>query len=289
MYIKKPEFMKKVKIAGVPEHFNLPWHMAIEEGGFEDRGIDLRWKEVPEGTGKMCQMLEDRETDLAIILTEGIIKSIVAGNPVKIIQEYIASPLLWGIHVGANSTYQSISDLKNTKTAISRFGSGSHLMAYVNAQKEGWDTNLLQFEVIDNLDGAVQALTDGTADYFMWEHFTTKPLVDNGSFRRLGDCPTPWPCFVVAATDDFIKKNPGTLNHILETINRYTDEFKQIPSIDRTLANRYGQQLEDIREWLSLTEWSQEQVPTEAIENVQHTLSDLKLIDTTLPVNKILK
>ncbi|SDE29990.1 ABC-type nitrate/sulfonate/bicarbonate transport system, substrate-binding protein [Pricia antarctica] len=281
--------MKKVKIAGVPEHFNLPWHMAIEEGGFEDRGIDLQWTEVPEGTGKMCQMLENGETDLAIILTEGIIKSIVNGNPVKIVQEYIASPLLWGLHVGAKSKYQSLSDLKNTKIAISRFGSGSHLMAYVNAQKEGWEPNRLQFEVIDNIEGAVQALTDGTADYFMWEHFTTKPFVDKGKFRRLGDCPTPWPCFVVAATDDFIQKSPGTLNHILETINTYTAEFKQIPSIDRTLANRYEQQLEDIREWLSLTEWSQEQVPTGAIENVQRTLSDLKLIDTTLPLDKILK
>ena len=281
--------MKKVRIAGVPEHFNLPWHMAIEEGGFEDRGIDLQWTEVPEGTGKMCKMLEDRATDLAIILTEGITKSIVAGNPVKIVQQYIASPLLWGIHVGANSKYQSLSDLKCTKAAISRLGSGSHLMAYVNAQKQGWDSDSLQFEVIDNLSGAVQALTDGTADYFMWEHFTTKPLVDNGSFRRLGDCPTPWPCFVVAATDDFIKKNPGTLNHILEIINTYTAEFKEIPSIDKTLANRYGQQLEDVRKWLSLTEWSQDQVSEEAIENVQHILRTLKLVNTSLPANKILE
>lgn len=281
--------MKKVKIAGVPEHFNFPWHMAIEEGAFEDRGIDVQWTEVPEGTGKMCQMLADGETDLAIILTEGIIKSIVALNPVKIVQEFIATPLLWGIHVGAKSKYQSISDLNHTKTAISRFGSGSHLMAYVNAQKEGWDTDALQFEVIDNIEGAVTALTDGTADYFMWEHFTTKPLVDNGSFRRLGDCPTPWPCFVIAATDGFITKSSGTLNHMLEIINSYTVEFKQIPSIDRTLANRYGQQLEDIQKWLSLTQWSQKQVRPEDVENVQSTLKDLKLIDTILGVDKILR
>jgi len=281
--------MKKVKIVGVPEHFNLPWHMAIEEGGFEDRGIELQWTEVPEGTGKMCQMLQDGETDLAIILTEGIIKSIVAGNPVKIVQEYIATPLLWGVHVGAKSEYKAIADLKHTKTAISRFGSGSHLMAYVNAKNEGWATETLQFEVIDNLEGAIKALTDGAADYFMWEHFTTKPLVDNGTFRRLGDCPTPWPCFVVAATADFIDKNPGTLNHILETINNYTCEFKQIPSIVRTLANRYGQQLVDIREWLSLTEWSQDQISTQNIDNVQRTLIDLKLIDKSLSMGKILK
>ena len=29
--------MKQVKIIGVPEHFNLPWHMAIEEGLFADQ------------------------------------------------------------------------------------------------------------------------------------------------------------------------------------------------------------------------------------------------------------
>ena len=280
--------MKKVNIVGVPEHFNLPWHMAIEAGAFEQRGIDLKWTEVSEGTGKMCQMLQNGETDLAIILTEGLVKSISEGNASKIVQKYIATPLLWGIHVGAKSAYKSIDDLKTTKAAISRFGSGSHLMAYVNAQNEGWDTDKLQFEVINNLDGAVAALIDGSADYFMWEHFTTKPLVDNGTFRRLGDCPTPWPCFVIAATDTFIAKELGTLQHILETINCYSTEFKQIPSIDRTLANRYGQQLDDIREWLSLTQWSQEQMNTQTVDLVQGTLLNLKLIDKKLPVEDLL-
>lgn len=270
--------MKKVRIIGVPEHFNLPWHMAIEEGAFDDRGIDLQWSDIPEGTGKMCQMLQDEETDMAVILTEGLIKSISEGNPSKIVQGYIGSPLLWGVHVGAKSPYKSISELNGTKAAISRFGSGSHLMAYVNALENGWDTNNLSFEVINNLDGAVEALTQGKADYFMWERFTTKPLVDKGTFRRLGDCPTPWPCFVVAATNSLIAENKQVIQHILEIINGYTIEFKQIPSIDRTLANRYGQQLEDIREWLSLTHWSQEQLSAQTIETVQSTLIDLKLI-----------
>lgn len=279
--------MKKVKVIGVPEHFNMPWHLAIEEDAFVERGIDLEWTDIPEGTGKMCQMLENHETDLAIILTEGLVKSITEGNPAKIAQEYIASPLRWGIHVGAKSTYNAIEDLIDRKAAISRYGSGSHLMAYVNAQNEGWDTEKLQFEVINNLDGAVEALTAGTADYFMWEHFTTKPLVDQQVFRRLGDCPTPWPCFVIAATDKFIQENASTLKHILEIINIYTADFKQIPSIDRTLANRYGQQLEDIQEWMSMTRWSQSQISTETIKVVQDTLLQLKLIKERKPYTDI--
>ncbi|MDO6808901.1 substrate-binding domain-containing protein [Zobellia galactanivorans] len=281
--------MKKVRIIGVPEHFNLPWHMAMEEGAFEERGIDLEWTDVPEGTGKMCQMLQNQGTELAIILTEGLVKSITEGNPTKIVQEYISSPLQWGIHVGAKSPYKSIADLKDTKAAISRLGSGSHLMAFVNAKNEGWATDSLSFEIINNLDGAVTALTEGRADYFMWEHFTTKPIVDQGLFRRLGDCPTPWPCFVVAATKKFIDEEAATLNHILEVINNYTLEFKEIPSIDRTLANRYGQQLEDIKEWLKMTRWGQIQTNPQTIEKVVDTLFDLKLIDKKLKPDEILQ
>lgn len=281
--------MKEIRIIGVPEHFNFPWQLAIEEGAFEERGIDLQWTDIPEGTGKMCQMLKQDETDLAIILTEGIIKSITEGNPVKIVQEYVSSPLLWGIHVGTKRDFKALSDLEGAKVAISRYGSGSHLMAFVHAKKEGWDTDKLRFEVINNLDGAVQALTEGKADYFMWEHFMTKPLVDKEVFRRLGDCPTPWPSFVIVATDRFLRENKSTLGHILEIINLYTVEFKNIPSIDRTLANTFDQQLEDIREWLSITRWSQSPISTQTVDLVQNTLLNLKLIDNKLNFNKIVE
>ncbi|NAS13169.1 substrate-binding domain-containing protein [Poritiphilus flavus] len=280
--------MVKVRIVGVPEHFNLPWHLAIEEGAFENRGIELSWTDIPEGTGRMCAMLEDDETDLAIILTEGIVKSISQGNPSRIVQEYIASPLQWGIHVHAQSPYTSIEELQDGKAAISRMGSGSHLMAYVHAQNQNWDTSGLSFTIVNTLDGAVKALSKGEADYFMWEHFTTKPLVDRGVFRRLADCPTPWPCFVVAASNKFLSENANTLEHILEVINLYTSEFKQIPSIDRTLANRYEQQLEDIQLWLSMTRWSQHQIEFQVIDKVSTTLNNLKLIDNIKPQQEIL-
>ncbi len=279
--------MVKVRIIGVPEHFNLPWHLAIEEGAFSDRGIDLSWTDIPEGTGRMCDMLESNEADLAIILTEGIVKSITQGNPAKIVQEYIASPLQWGIHVDAQSSYTAVKELQSGKAAISRMGSGSHLMAYVHAQIQDWDTADLSFTIVNTLDGAVEALSRGEADYFMWEHFTTKPLVDQGIFRRLADCPTPWPCFVIAASNNFLSENAESLDHILEVINLYTSEFKQIPSIDRTLANRYEQQLEDIRKWLSMTRWSQSQIQPQVIDKVQTTLHELKLIEKIISLEDI--
>ena len=274
--------MKTIKIAGVPEHFNLPWHLCIENGEFEDAGIDLEWTDVPEGTGKLCQMLRNGETDIAVILTEGIIKDIAAGNPSMIVQVYVQSPLIWGIHVAAGSPYKTMADIKDGKVAISRYGSGSHLMAFVNAKKEGWDTNNLQFEIVNTLDGAVDALTAGTADYFMWERFMTKPIVDKGIFRRIGDCPTPWPCFVITVRNEVLENSTDVIGTVLDIVNQTTEEFKEIPSIDRTLSERYGQKKEDIAEWLKLTRWSQKKLDKKTFENVQNQLFDLKIIDNKI-------
>lgn len=271
--------MKTIKIVGVPEHFNLPWHLCIDNGEFEAIGINLEWTDVPEGTGKMCQMLRDGETDMAVILSEGIVKDIEGGNPSKIVQVYVESPLIWGIHVSANSEYKSISDVENTKIAISRNGSGSQLMAYINANNQGWKTDNLEFVIVNTIDGAVEALTNGTADYFMWERFMTKPLVDKGVFRRIGNCPTPWPCFVITVRDEILKKHPNTIAQILEVINLTTQEFKEIPSIDKTLASKYHQKIEDINEWLSLTEWSQKPLNEEVLNKIQNQLFDLKIIE----------
>lgn len=271
--------MKTIKIAGVPEHFNLPWHLAIENGDFEKENIDLQWTDVPEGTGKMCQMLRDGQTDIAVILTEGIVKDIVAGNPSKIVQVYVESPLIWGIHVASNSNYKTLADLENKKVAISRLGSGSQLMAYVNADNQGWKTDNLEFEIVNTIDGAVEALTNGTADYFMWERFMTKPLVDKGIFRRIADCPTPWPCFVIAVREEVLENNLVLISKILAIINQTTEDFKDIPSIDKTLALKYHQKIEDIQEWLSLTQWSQKPLSTEMLNKVQNQLFQLKIID----------
>ena len=281
--------MTTIKIAGVPEHFNLPWQIGIETNQFKNENIDLQWTNIPEGTGKLCQMLRDGSTDIAVILTEGIFKDIATGNPSKIVQIYVQSPLIWGIHVAANSNYQKLEDLRDTKAAISRIGSGSQLMAYVNANNQNWPSSDLKFEIVNTIDGAVEALTNQKADYFMWEHFMTKPLVDNGVFRRLGDCPTPWPSFVIAVRNEFLDKNRDQVLKMLEIINTITSEFKAIPDIDKKLATTFNQKREDIQDWLKITEWSQEKISEETFYNIQNQLIELGIIDKTNNFEEIVK
>ncbi len=248
--------MTSLKVGGVPEHFNYPWYITLKNKEYSKHNINLRWQDFPGGTGEMCKALRNGDVDIAIVLTEGIIKDIAAGNPSKIVQTFVKTPLIWGIHVGAKSSFKNIKDLEHATIAISRFGSGSHLMAIVNAHNQGWDVSKLKFKVIGNLQGGIDALTNGDADYFMWEHFTTKPLVDNGTFRRVDDCPTPWPCFVVAVRNEVLENNFDEVKKVLDIINAETKDFKNIDNIDETLAERYEQQLDDIQKWLKITEWN---------------------------------
>ncbi|MCL7753121.1 substrate-binding domain-containing protein [Polaribacter sp. Z022] len=248
--------MTNIKVGGVPEHFNYPWKVTLKNNEYKKHNINLSWQDFPGGTGQMCKALRNGDVDIAIVLTEGIIKDIAAGNPSKIVQTFVKTPLIWGIHVGANSTFQKIEDLEHATIAISRFGSGSHLMAIVNAYNQGWDVSKLKFKVIGNLQGGIDALTNGEADYFMWEHFTTKPLVDNGTFRRVDDCPTPWPCFVIAVRNEVLQNNFKEVKKVLDIINKETTNFKKTKKLDSTLAENYEQQLEDIQQWLKITEWN---------------------------------
>ena len=282
--------MIDVKIGGVPEHFNLPWYLTLRDKFYQKEGINLRWTDFFGGTGQMAKALRDGTVDLAVILTEGIIRDICNGNPSSIVQVFVKSPLLWGIHVAANSDYSEVSELRGKKAAISRFGSGSHLMAYINAENLGWDTEHdLDFELVRNLEGALENMPKGIGDYFMWEKFTTKPYVDKNIFRRVGECPTPWPCFVIAARNEFIENHPKQLEQILHIINNSTQEFKDIPGIDEIISNRYDQKLEDVREWLSLTEWSQEQLSENVAHNVMISLLQLELIDKPVSTDVILR
>ena len=98
--------MKNVRIGGVPEHFNYGWYLALKQGHFKQQQINVRWKDYFGGTGQMTKALRDNEIDMAVILTEGIIKDITEGSNCKIVQVFVESPLIWGIHVAEKSTYK---------------------------------------------------------------------------------------------------------------------------------------------------------------------------------------
>lgn len=278
----------ELKVGGVPEHFNLPWHLAIENESFENIGISVKWKDYPGGTGAMCADLRSGELDIAILLTEGLLADIIKGNPSKIIQCYVKTPLIWGIHVPTHSNFQNMNDVQGKRYAISRFGSGSHLMAHVDAKMREWNLKDDQFVVVNNLEGARESFKNNKADIFMWEKYMTKPLVDNGEFRRIDECPTPWPCFMIAASDKALDKYREEIKKLQAVINSSCEQLMKQDNASAIIASRYKLQENDVKQWLKQTSWSiNNTVEKNMLDEVMDSLLKLKIVDTKIQAEAI--
>lgn len=245
-----------LKIGGVPEHFNLPWRLAIEEGRFRSIGLDLHWSDMTGGTGQMIKGLDTGTLDIAVLLTEGITKAILQGLDAKIIQVYVVTPLHWGIHVPYQSSIKTVDQLKDQTFAISREGSGSHLMTYVKANQEGWDTEQLKFNVVGDIFGGLWALENNEAQGFLWEKYTTFPFTEQGKCRYIDEVVTPWPCFVIAVRNEVYNQHKDILQEMCRIVNTKAKEVKTDEHTVEVISWRYNLRAGQVQNWLIETDWN---------------------------------
>lgn len=268
-----------LNIGGVPEHFNYPWRLAIEEGRLKNIGLDMHWSDMSGGTGQMIRGLENGSIDIAVLLTEGITKAVLEGLDVKILQVYVTSPLHWGIHVPFKSDIQNVSQLENQTFAISREGSGSQLMAYVKADQENWDISKLKFNVIGDVYGGLWALENNQAQAFLWEKYTTYPFCQQEKCRYIDEVVTPWPCFVIAVRNEVYQKHSAVLNHMCDVINKTAEEVKLNPETANSISWRYNLPIEQTKAWLGDVDWNyNRESHLEAFEDVVKYLLKLNLV-----------
>lgn len=268
-----------LRVGGVPEHFNLPWRMAIEEGRFKRAGIQVHWSDLGGGTGQMIRGLENGTIDVAVLLTEGITKAILQGLDAKIIRVYVTTPLHWGIHVPYNGKIDSVDQLEDQTFAISREGSGSHLMAYVKASQEGWDPKKLNFNIIGDIYGGLWALENGEADAFLWEKYTTHPYTEQEKCKYIGEVVTPWPCFVIAVRNEVFDKYEDELDRMCLIVEEKAKELKANESAIDLISWRYNLRHGQVENWLNETDWN--------YDGIQYPLAFEKAVNYLVKLNLI--
>lgn len=275
--------MKTIRITGVPEHFNLPWKKIIKEQPFSSRGILLHWTDESRGSGQMNKALRADETDLAILLTESFLKDVAAGNPARMIGFHVKSPLIWGIHLAAKSEIDELNEIQNPVFLVSRMGSGSHLMAYVLAQKERWKAADLSFKVIGNLAGALSAMDARIPELFLWEKYTTKPWVDSGELKRIGEIASPWPCFVTVATQKAMLEFGELLVELRDMVYQTAHEMQQDIATAAEISIQYRLEMEDVQRWLSQTQWeTTHNIDRQTLSEAMQKMTELGILEEAL-------
>lgn len=272
-----------LRIGGVPEHFNLPWRLAIESGCLKKDNINATWKHFHSGTGEMVDALNNDEIDIATLLTEGAVaaqaKHSGKDSPFELFSFYTKTPLIWGVHSPADSNIRSLEDINKACFVISRYGSGSHLMAYLLAESLGQDPEKLNFKIINNLDGARKLFKKGGDYIFLWEKFMTKPYVDNGEMHRISDFPTPWSCFVTCVRKSVLDKYPEQVSRLMQHVLDTAKELKTSAITAKLIASQYQLELDDVNTWLGATQWHETiNLDKALIKTIQAKLEQLKII-----------
>ena len=268
-----------LRVAGVPEHFNLPWYLGLERRAFVRAGVDLKWRTVAEGTGAMCQLLRAGEIDMAVLVTEGAVRDILRGNPSRIVSHFVDTPLTWGVHVGATSPLQAPNDLKNVPFAISRFNSGSHLMAMVYARQHGRDLGEKDFVVVNDLKGAVERLSTGDPLAFLWEKSITSPHVHSGALRRIDEVSPAWPAFMVVVREEVLAENAKAVQRALKVVRDQARGLMVKKTAPEIIRQRYRLTASDAQDWFGSVKWNVDgRVDQEALERVAGTLSNVGML-----------
>lgn len=183
--------------------------------------------------------------------------------------------------------------------------SGSHIMSFVLSQQQGWNADSLTSVPL----GPFQDLRNGVtgtdpsqigkppkpaADFFMWEHFTTKPYFHptpqntDPPLKKFGEIFTPWPSWlIVASTTAFPSPaNDDSLQKLFQFLDQGIRDFeadsKRVVQLLGTgeLGCTYGE--EDAVEWLKDVKFtnSTKGVDPKVVENTVNILKVAGVIDS---------
>ncbi|KAL9069325.1 MAG: hypothetical protein Q9161_005605 [Pseudevernia consocians] len=258
-----------LRIGYVPEHFSTPLHFASAHFSLPCTLIPF-----PSGTGHMITSLQSNEIDIGIGLTEGWVAGLGKAQAenkdagYKMVGTYVETPLCWAISTGASrEDVTGVEGLKGAKMGVSRIGSGSYVMGFVLADTHNWlsppstssTSASAPFDIVplQTFARLREAVNDRTADFFMWEHFTSKRYYDNGEIKRIGEIFTPWPSWHIVARPEVI--GDERMEEMLEKLNLGIEYFEKYQEeAVEYISTKLDYSAEDAKEWLKTVKFAED-------------------------------
>jgi hypothetical protein len=152
-------------------------------------------------------------------------------------------------------------------------------MGFVLADQQGWlsspSTPPFEFIPLQPFDKLRSAVNDSSADFFMWEHFTSKKYYDNGEIKKIGEIYTPWSSWKIVARTG-IGEGDQRLEEMFEKIDRGVRYFEgnREESV-RYISGKLDYSAADAREWLKTVRFAKSTKGVD-VQVIQKTVDILK-------------
>jgi NitT/TauT family transport system substrate-binding protein len=246
-FAEAPE-KKKITIAvgGKSLFYYLPLTVAERKGFFKDEGLEV---EIPDfaGGAKALQALVGGSADMVSGAYEHTINMVAKKQPIKAVvlqAKYSSIVLLLPKEKAAR--YKGPADLKGLKIGVTAPGSSTNMFVNNILAKGGLKPGDVSIVGVGTGSGAFAAMDRGEIDAISNLDPVISQLEATGKFAAVADSRTEkgmqeiyggdYHASVIYITDEFIKKNPNTVQAVVNAIVR----------ADRWIAKATPQEIVDV-------------------------------------------
>jgi NitT/TauT family transport system substrate-binding protein len=223
---------KKITIAvgGKSLFYYLPLTVAERKGYFKDEGLEV---EIPDfaGGARALQALVGGSADMVSGAYEHTINMAAKKQPIKAVvlqAKYSSIALVMSKERAAK--YKSAKDLKGMKIGVTAPGSSTNMFVNNLLAKEGLKPTDVSIVGVGTGAGAVAAMEKGELDAISNLDPVLTQLESTGKFVAVADSRTEkgmndiyggdYHASVIYITDEFIKKNPNTVQAVVNAMVR---------------------------------------------------------------------
>jgi NitT/TauT family transport system substrate-binding protein len=239
---------KKVTIGvGGKSLFNyLPLSVAERKGYFKEEGVEV---EIPDfaGGAKALQALVGGSADMVSGAYEHTINMVAKKQPIKaVVLQARYSSIVLLVSKERAARYKSPKDLKGLKIGVTAPGSSTNMFVNNLLAKDGLKPTDVSIVGVGTGSGAVAALEKGEIDALSNLDPVITQLESTGKFVAVADSRTEkgmkdiyggdYHASVIYATDEFIRKNPNTVQAVVNAMVR----------ADRWIAKASPQEIVDL-------------------------------------------
>ena len=235
-----------IGVGGKSLFYYLPLSVAERKGYFKDEGLEV---EIPDfaGGAKALQALVGGSADMVSGAYEHTINMVAKKQPIKAVvlqAKYSSIVLLMSKERAAK--YKSPKDLKGMKIGVTAPGSSTNMFVNNLLAKDGLKPTDVSIVGVGTGSGAVAALEKGEIDALSNLDPVITQLESTGKFVAVADSRTEkgmkdiyggdYHASVIYVTDEFIKKNPNTVQAVVNAMVR----------ADRWIAKASPQEIVDL-------------------------------------------
>ena len=223
---------KKITIAvgGKSLFYYLPLTVAERKGYFKDEGLEV---EIPDfaGGAKALQALVGGSADMVSGAYEHTINMAAKKQPIKaVVLQMKYSSIALVMPKDKAAKYKSAKDLKGLKIGVTAPGSSTNMFVNNLLAKDGLRPTDVSIVGVGAGAGAVAAMEKGEIDALSNLDPVLTQLESTGKFTAVADSRTEkgmkdiyggdYHASVIYITDEFIKKNPNTVQAVVNAMVR---------------------------------------------------------------------